>query len=497
LSSERFRRQTVAIAVVAMPSTIRRALLLVSLGIGLCCIPSFGFAPQQRRVTIILTPPTAVPTTIKTSSASSSLETRHATYSSITNNALYLFGGLVEAASAAEDIVTAATSTTQINSMGDFVTTVLPQVFDADRVTALATAVDSLSPWNPELQFFTRLILLAPMPLAFLGHMYSLSFPKDGYRDGLEPYPRGHYDPQLAKEYYRRHPKVVIQRFLEITRLSNRFLIGLMLDKYIFRNEAHMRSHRAKDLVQLINKLGPTAVKVGQAMSVRSDLLPLEYIQALSTLQDQVPAFCNYEAKQILLQQIGSNKVKDMEGISTANPIASASIGQVYKVRIKNIDGKSKYVAVKIQRPNVLSDIALDLHLVRELAPFYQKFVARAETDMQSLVNEWGRGFIAELDYREEAKNTIQFNKAMKEHNWNAVMAPIVLQEYSSERILVTEWVDGTRIDRSDDASDIPRLCSIALNAYLVMLLELKSLHCDPHPGEICSVSVWNFHSAN
>lgn len=399
---------------------------------------------------------------------------------------LNLFGGLLEAAFAAEDVASAAAaSTTQINSMGDFVTTVLPEIFDANRVAALATAIDSLSPWNPELPLLTRMVLLAPVPLAFCGHMYSLSFPKDGYRDGLEPYPRGHYNPQLAKEYYSRHPKVVIQRFLEITRLSNRFLLGLMMDKYLFRNEDKMRPERAKELVDLINTLGPTAIKVGQALSVRSDLLPDEYIQALSSLQDQVPSFCNREANQVLLKQLGYNKVNDLEGISTAHPVASASIGQVYRVQIKSgRNEKPKTVAVKVQRPNVLSDIALDLHIVRELAPFYQKYIIGAETDMQSLVNEWGRGFIAELDYREEAKNTMRFNKAMQERNLNAVIAPTVLPEYSSERILVTEWVDGTRIDRSEDPSDIPRLCSVALNAYLVMLLELKSLHCDPHPGE-------------
>ncbi|KAG7336928.1 hypothetical protein IV203_030489 [Nitzschia inconspicua] len=117
------------------------------------------------------------------------------------------------------------------------VTTVLPEVFDANRVAALATVIDSLSPWNPELPLITRMILLAPIPLAFFGHMYSLSFPKDGYRTGLEPYTRGCYDPQKAKLLCPAS-KVVIQRLLEITRLSNRFLIGLMLDKYMFRNEA-------------------------------------------------------------------------------------------------------------------------------------------------------------------------------------------------------------------------------------------------------------------
>ena len=122
-----------------------------------------------------------------------------------------------------------------------------------------------------------------------------------------------------------------------------------------------------------------------------------------------------------------------------------------------------------MQRPNVLAEIALDLHLVRELAPIYQKFTGGA-TDLQALANEWGRGFIAELDYRQEAIATMRFNSGMQQRGLNAVCAPIVLPEYSTETILTTEWVDGTRLDESD-AADVPRLCAVALNAYLVMLV--------------------------
>jgi len=98
----------------------------------------------------------------------------------------------------------------------------------------------------------------------------------------------------------------------------------------------------------------------------------------------------------------------------------------------------------------------------------------------EGLANEWGRGFIAELDYRTEAENTIRFSEEMKKRNLNAVSAPKVIKNYSTEQVLVTEWVDGVRLDKSD-AADVPRLCAVALNAYLVMLLELRSLHCDPH----------------
>ena len=138
-------------------------------------------------------------------------------------------------------------------------------------------------------------------------------------------------------------------------------------------------------------------------------------------------------------------------------------------------------MAVKVQRPNVLAEIALDLHLVREFAPFYKK-LTRTASDLQGLSDEWGRGFIAELDYREEAENTMRFTEAMKQRNLDAVSAPAVVTDYSTEQVLVTEWIDGVRIDKSQ-AEDIPRLCAVALNAYLVMLLELQSLHCDPHPA--------------
>lgn len=129
-----------------------------------------------------------------------------------------------------------------------------------------------------------------------------------------------------------------------------------------------------------------------------------------------------------------------------------------------------------MQRPNVLAEIALDLYLVREFAPIYQKFTGGA-TDLQALANEWGRGFIAELDYREEAAATMRFNEEMRRRGLNAVCAPVVLPEYSTETVLTTEWVDGTRLDESD-AADVPRLCAVALNAYLVMLVRFFGSCC-------------------
>jgi predicted unusual protein kinase regulating ubiquinone biosynthesis (AarF/ABC1/UbiB family) len=210
-------------------------------------------------------------------------------------------------------------------------------------------------------------------------------------------------------------------------------------------------------------------------------LIDEEYAKTLATLQDQVPPFSDVVAKQILKSELGDDKYQALGFVSSsgakhAKPIASASIGQVYKTKWGDTD-----VAVKVQRPNVLAEIALDLYIVREyVAPLYQK-LQNSATDLQALANEWGRGFIAELDYDREAEATTRFSRAMKERNLNAVCAPRVL--FHTPQVLITEWVDGRRIDDvTYNKEEIPRYCSIALNAYLCMLLELQSLHCDPHP---------------
>jgi predicted unusual protein kinase regulating ubiquinone biosynthesis (AarF/ABC1/UbiB family) len=356
--------------------------------------------------------------------------------------------------------------------------------------------IASVSPIDGSSGPIVAIMVTGALVFSFL---YQLSFPPVSFRDGLEPYVRGNYDPIQAIAYYNENNArrlAVLQRMLQVFRISNRFLLSLLLDKYLFRNEEDttVRTQRAEELLSVVTQLGPTAIKVGQALSVRADLLPAEYVATLSTLQDQVPPFDNDVALTILRQQLGNQRVQKLQitGISSSPssspPVASASIGQVYKGMIRDSGSSSdtsKFVAVKVQRPNVLAEIALDLYIVREFfVPLYMALNRNVATDLRALANEWGRGFIAELDYRSEAANTIKFNKAMEQRQLAAVCAPTVLTEYSTEQILVTEWVDGTRLDRSNEA-DVPRLCAVALNAYLVMLLELKSLHCDPHPGNL------------
>ena len=154
----------------------------------------------------------------------------------------------------------------------------------------------------------------------------------DDFRQGREPYSRGNYDPVQAKAYYSRHQRLVIQRAVQVFRLSNGFLAGILWDKYVLRNEERNRAQRAQELLTLVTNLGPTAIKIGQALSVRPDLIPEEYAKALSTLQDSVPPFDGATAKSILRRELGPEKyshLKDFHFMTkNSAPVASASIGQ-------------------------------------------------------------------------------------------------------------------------------------------------------------------------
>jgi Spy/CpxP family protein refolding chaperone len=140
-------------------------------------------------------------------------------------------------------------------------------------------------------------------------------------------------------------------------------------------------------------------------------------------------------------------------------------------------------VAVKVQRPQVLSEVALDLFMVRALAPSWQK-AQEINTDLVGLIDAYAVTFVNELDYTREAAATTAFSAAMAQRGLGSVTAPEIVPDLSSMHVLTTKWVDGERLSASD-ADDVPRLCGVALNAYLTMLLDTGTLHCDPHPGNL------------
>ena len=240
---------------------------------------------------------------------------------------------------------------------------------------------------------------------------------------------------------------------------------------------------RGRELATLLTKLGPTFIKVGQSLSIRTDLLSPAYIRGLETLQDQVPAFDTAIAEQMLQAAWGGRPVADVlvEGKLSNMPVAAASLGQVYKATLKDTQ---QSVAIKVQRPAITEQIALDMHLLRTVAPVVKQ-IGKLNSDTVGTVDAWGAGFVDELNYVREAANAEFFSERIQETPLKEVVfAPTVVEKYSTQSVLVTEWVDGERLDKSS-SEDVTVLCSIAMNTYLTMLLELGLLHCDPHPGNL------------
>ena len=306
------------------------------------------------------------------------------------------------------------------------------------------------------------------------------------------PYPAGSttYSKEAAEDFFGNRPLFVFRRLVQLAKITGSFNLKLLIDwqtKSLEKNE----KERAVEALSLATQCGPTTIKLAQALSLRTDLIPEAYALQLRQLQDAVPPFDSKRAFEILRQEFGVDDLSSIFKTISPQPVASASIGQVYRATL--VDGRE--VAVKVQRPNILSEIALDLYLLRLLTPLQVRIsnavnklsTSQADIDLAlSLVDEWGRGFVAEINYELEAQNTNKFSEDMTRLGLVSVVAPKVVNELVRSRVIVTEWIAGTRLDR-DASPDVPRLCAVAVNAYLTMLLDPQCgvLHCDPHPGNL------------
>ncbi len=310
------------------------------------------------------------------------------------------------------------------------------------------------------------------------------------YSSTSNPYsndPIAVFDSVKQANYYARRPFYVLNRIISLSSLSFTFGLKLLIDWKTNKLEEN-ESIRAKELLDLIPKLGPTMLKLGQALSIRTDILSEKYALELRKLQDSCPPFDNDIAKEIIRKELNVNDLNEYFSEFSDKPVACASIGQVYKGKIKS---SNQMVAIKVQRPSVLNDISLDLYIMSILSPIQVKIqnavnkraTSSADIDVAlSLVKEWSRGFIDEINYMKEAKNQELFINAMISRNISAVTAPKVY--LSTKKIILTQWIDGTKLD-IDKSADTARLCSIAINAYLTMLLDTATLHADAHTGNL------------
>ena len=229
--------------------------------------------------------------------------------------------------------------------------------------------------------------------------------------------------------------------------------------------------------------LGPTFIKIGQAMATRADLLPLAYIKELSTLQDNVPAFPNEVAYQIIQRELGA-PVEHLYAEFEPTPVAAASLGQVYRAKLET----GEVVAVKVQRPNLDRIINFDLAILRRIVRFMERYPNLVRgVDWQGTLDEFAAVIFEEMDYIQEGRNAEAFRDNFKK--WTTVHVPKIHWSHCSPRVLTMEFIEGTKVldlqsleDRGIHPPDIVKLIA---RTYLKQLLEDGYFHADPHPGNL------------
>jgi len=231
-------------------------------------------------------------------------------------------------------------------------------------------------------------------------------------------------------------------------------------------------------------ELGPTFIKIGQALGTRADLLPLAYVKELATLQDQVPAFPTSEAFAIVEAELGRSLHEAYKEID-AEPIAAASLGQVYRARLHT----GQEVAVKVQRPNLHSTISFDVAILFRLVKLTNRFFPKANenADWEGMLREFHSTIFEEMDYVKEGRNADRFRYNFR--TWRAIRVPKIYWTHTNTRVLTLDFIRGTKVVdleglKANRISPV-KVNRMLIRTYLKQLLEDGFFHADPHPGNL------------
>ncbi len=229
--------------------------------------------------------------------------------------------------------------------------------------------------------------------------------------------------------------------------------------------------------------LGPTFVKMAQILSNRPDMIPEPLIRELEKLQDNVGPFPYKQVREIINRETGKD-IEDLFIDFTEKPIASASIGQVHKAKLKNGDE----VVIKVQRPGVRDLIERDLAIVKEAVTRTERYLRKQGIiNAMDVVRTFERGILKELDYNNEARNMDRFRNVY--HNYRHFYIPKPYRDVSTEQMLVIEFVDGCKFNDVKQMRkwglNPAKIAEVGIDIYLTMIFEFGYFHADPHPGNV------------
>jgi predicted unusual protein kinase regulating ubiquinone biosynthesis (AarF/ABC1/UbiB family) len=274
-----------------------------------------------------------------------------------------------------------------------------------------------------------------------------------------------------------------LQRHLEISSVACQLLLYLFWDNLLGKNFSQKKHRLARWLVRKLLELGPTFIKIGQSLSTRADLIPLEYIEELTQLQDRVPPFSSQEAIALIESELG-HSVSELFLEFEAEPLASASLGQVHRATL--LTGEK--VVVKVQRSGLEKLFNLDFECLHQLVRIASRYMPQLRKyELESIYQEFFQLLYQEIDYIHEGKNADRFRENFSQYS--RVLVPKVYWHYTTKKILTLEYLPGIKInDRQaliERGIDTDEIIQIGICSYLKQLLEDGFFQSDPHPGNM------------
>jgi predicted unusual protein kinase regulating ubiquinone biosynthesis (AarF/ABC1/UbiB family) len=278
------------------------------------------------------------------------------------------------------------------------------------------------------------------------------------------------------------------QRFFTVVRQFLPLAIAYARDRrrYLLvgssrRVSPEQRRERAQTLLETLLTLGPTFIKLGQLLSTRPDILPPEYVEEFSKLQDRVPPADWQQARVVIEGEIGP--VEERFSDFDTESISGASLGQVYYAEVEGDP-----VAVKVRRPGVEDLVEADLRVIRWTLPVIMYFVDDARSfSLRTLADEFATTIREEMDYNREAEMLTEIKSNFQDQD--QIVIPPVVESHSTGRVLTMEYIPGTKIDDVEELDrkgvDRTQLAETLERAYFQMIVEDGVFHADPHPGNL------------